>query len=386
MCLLFTFAFVTSASLPEGIENQRIWLKVKINNKSVRLLFDTGSNVSVLPFDTATKLGLRITNNISPEFAESSYFAGETSDFEINVKGSRLRTRFLVFDQRISDPSLGDGLLSWATFSPNIIRIDGDSKELMFLGAIPSSAYKWNTFPLLTNYEMLDIVVACKTNHNKVLCVDTGDPRGLALPVDEWNRWKKKHKDAPTTIELRFSPTDGFTSYRETWADEISIGPLVLHGIALAESGRGNQERLGVDYGGTLGIAGLARLNCIVDGIRGIAYIRSRHNKPNSYDHNRLGAVFVPGNGHDEHLVAVVIEKTPAYEAGIRNGDILLQLNGASISKLVSSWENGFHKPAGTRIEFVLKRGDKKFTSTAVLRDIIGVENTGRPKTIRSNF
>ena len=45
-----------------------------------------------------------------------------------------------------------------------------------------------------------------------------------------------------------------------------------------------------------------------------------------AYNHNRIGAVFVPPDEHGDNLVAHVITNNPAYNSGIRNGDLLLKV------------------------------------------------------------
>jgi C-terminal processing protease CtpA/Prc len=84
-------------------------------------------------------------------------------------------------------------------------------------------------------------------------------------------------------------------------------------------------------------------------------------------------------------LVARVIDGTPAYEAGIRNGDVLLKVGDLDATKwrtdpkvlpLSRFWES----PPGTRLEFTLKRGTTTFKKTAVLRQILSPD-TGSPGT-----
>jgi C-terminal processing protease CtpA/Prc len=92
------------------------------------------------------------------------------------------------------------------------------------------------------------------------------------------------------------------------------------------------------------------------------------------YKHNRLGAVFVPRDLQSDDLIAHVIVGSPAYEAGLQDGDILLKEDGRD----VTNWRTGGtpntpfrEQPAGTKLELTLKRGDKIFKTTAVLRNIL---------------
>jgi C-terminal processing protease CtpA/Prc len=82
-------------------------------------------------------------------------------------------------------------------------------------------------------------------------------------------------------------------------------------------------------------------------------------------------------------LVARVINGSPAFAAGIRNGDVLLKVGGLDATKwrtdpkvlpLSRFWEG----PPGTRLELTLKRGASTFKSTPVLRQILSPD-TGSP-------
>jgi S1-C subfamily serine protease len=128
-------------------------------------------------------------------------------------------------------------------------------------------------------------------------------------------------------------------------------------------------------YQATIGLTALKRLNIIIDGNHGIAFLRSKQTPPLPYEHNRLGAVFVPPDMQSDHIIAHVIVGSPAYEAGIRDGDVLLKEGEQD----VTNWRDPKIKinspfreqPAGTKLELTLKRGDKVFKTTAVLRNIL---------------
>ena len=129
-------------------------------------------------------------------------------------------------------------------------------------------------------------------------------------------------------------------------------------------------------YEATLGFAALKRLDIIIDGKHGIAYLRSKTTLPLPYAHNRIGAIFVPQDMQSNDLVAHVVNGSPAYEAGIRNDDVLLKIGELDVTKwrtdsnvlpLSRFWES----TARTKLELTLKRGDKIFKTTAILRNIV---------------
>jgi S1-C subfamily serine protease len=127
-------------------------------------------------------------------------------------------------------------------------------------------------------------------------------------------------------------------------------------------------------------LAALKRLDIIIDGKRGIAYLRPKRTPPLPYLHNRLGADFLPANSSDD-LIAHVVNGSPAYEAGIRNGDVVLKEGDRDVTKWRTDTNpppeiRPVQQPAGTKLELTLKRGGKIFKTTAVLRNILPPDAT----------
>lgn len=224
---------------------------------------------------------------------------------------------------------------------------------------------------LLTHSGTLDLSIPNGANTNRVLCIDTGSRAGVALPFADWCRWKETHSDAPLTVETATTPSDGFYVHERTWADRLAIGPLLIRGVPIEQAGPVGLARWGSQYAGTLGLAALKRLDLIVDGPRGLAYWRTREDRPQIPEHNRLGAVFVPTTEHTNQAVARVVQGSPAYEAGMRNGDILIEVDGVKVTSWHSGWLSRFLMPPGTKLRMSFTRNGERFTTTAVLRDIV---------------
>jgi hypothetical protein len=359
---------IASACLVTATE--RILLDASVNGKPAKLLFDTGSEVSAFFPAAIKRLGLVIdvapTNDIG-----NDVLLGQTRELTLKLFGTTLVTRFGI----LSYPPYGflhcDGMIGWWPLRDNIIEIDAIRKKLEFLGDSPARSRKWSRFVLSTNATTLELIAPAPDGGTGVFCVDTGEPRGLCLPRAKWQQWKKCHPQAPVTLELIFSPPDGAFFSEQAWADEISVGPVVLTGVPIASAGPYKERSLGAAYQGTLGLAALKRLKCIADGKSGFAYLQPASGRPPLYDHNRLAAMFGPTEGNTNQAVAVVVEGGPAYDAGVRNGDILLQVDGIDITGWSPSWLNRFHLPAGTKVRLKLQRSGRVFSTTATLREIL---------------
>ena len=115
----------------------------------------------------------------------------------------------------------------------------------------------------------------------------------------------------------------------------------------------------------------------IIDGPAGAAYLKPKNTPPVLYDHNRLGAVFMPLEKNSTELVARVVRASPAYEAGIRNGDVLLKVGDLDVTKWrtdpkVLPLSRFWSMPSGMSLELLLKRGNEVYKTRPLLRHILG--------------
>src|SRR5208282_4636003 len=176
------------------------------------------------------------------------------------------------------------------------------------------------------------------------------------------------HPHIPITLETAFTPDDGFFVTEEAWADQIFVGPVVLKGVPIERAGPAGATKWGAQYEGTLGLAALKRLDFIVDGNNGLAYLQAKKTRPPAHRYNRIGAIFAATTIQTNQAVARVVDGGPAYEAGVRNGDILLQVDEVTVTGWSDSWRSRFYMPTGTKLELTLKRDGRIFKTTATLR------------------
>jgi len=174
----------------------------------------------------------------------------------------------------------------------------------------------------------------------------------------------------------------GIVVREQTWADRFAFGSLELTGVTVEEDTGAGSQVVGNDHLATWGMAALKRVQLIVDGRRNVAYVKAECGPASTPEHNRLGAVFVPRDLQSQELIAHVAEGSPASEAGIRNGDVLLRSGNVDLAewrslRMDASMSGPVYPPPGTRWDLTLKRGDEVFVATVVLRDILNPSNPG---------
>ena len=363
--------------------DDRMIMEAKINGHPVLLQFDTGAADLTLFRQSAERLQLHVpalTPGLKSPPGQTPGIMSEPLEFQL---GNRtFSTQFFVVDSPTSVSMDIDGVLGWRPLRANIFAIAGVERggklrvRTAILPEAPAGVEHLWQLPLRPQSDVLILDLPGPDGHPDTMLVDTGAEDGVTLSPAKWREWKAAHPDALTTLGVYFTPSSGFVVNTVAWARELHLGPLTLTDVPVSVNLAGE-----TDHDVTLGLYALKRVNLIVDGRKGLAYFQPAAAVAPPYQHNRLGAVFVPHGPLLEPLVAQVIPGTPAAEAGIRDGDLLLKIGPRDVTHWRSSpvgfesvvfWNN----PARLTYSLTLKRGDSEFTTVVKLRDILGPQPT----------
>lgn len=365
--IILLWLFVVAANAAD----ESILVSAKINNKPVRFIFDTGCKFPVVLFPAAAKkLGLKFT---PPDYQHDKMPVGTTELCDLDFSNTHVRTSVGILDSPDYYKWNADGIIGWPAFSQNIFCLDAAKREIILLTNVPAESLTWTKLRIKT--DPLFILEIPDARSTKFVSVDTGKDRGIVLNPKKWQEWKAAHANQPTTLDASYMPVAGLVVKEESFARQISLGPLEMTDVPIMESNQ-HEMAVGSQFEATLGVAALERLDIIIDGKDGFAYLRPKKTPPLPYEHNRLGAVFVPRDLQGDDAIAHVAENSPAFDAGIRSGDVLLKIGELDVTKwrtdpnvlpLSRFWDS----PAGTKLEFTLKRDDIIFKATATLRNIL---------------
>ncbi|HEV7924667.1 MAG TPA: aspartyl protease family protein [Verrucomicrobiae bacterium] len=358
-------AIIVLLSLVFGMRaDDRIWVAVRINGKPLVLIFDTGSEGSALFPPAAERLGL--TNFPA---------VGMTEECDFSLGTNHCRMWFDVLDPPNEAGVDFDGLLGWTLWRSNILQLDAITGQIQPLETLPAEVATWTKVPLRSDFPTLALDIGDRGGPAMVL-IDTGIPGGVELSSDRWLQWRKKHANAPATLVNSFGYwTNGnrIALAEVSWASSLDLGPLHLTEVPVNDVGPARQLAGTNAYAATLGLAALKRLDFIIDGPNGVAYLRPRRTPALPFDHDRAALGFIPPASPTNRLVLRVLKGGPAYEAGIRDGDVLLTYQGNDVKRLTDFGPlGGSNGPPGTKMLCTLARGSKEVTATVVLRDLIG--------------
>ncbi len=368
-----------------GAGEDRIWITASINGKHARLYFDTGACDLELHSQGATRLGLNFIAFPKSGTNSLGIPVMKAGDCDFDFGQGVVKMPFFVADLPDTINPTEDGSIGWQTklFSQAIAKVDAASANVSLLKALPASIGEWTAWNIRTNDCIVGLEFPGQRPEASFINIDTGSSAGVMLSPSGWRRWTALHQTRARTLNAYYTKGSGLVVAEESWAGEISLGRLALRDVPVMEADATDVALSGPGFNATLGLAALRCIDLIIDGKNSIAYTRLNKVGRVAYTHNRLGAVFIPEAsvfGRGEHLVARVAADSPAFLAGIRDGDALLKYNDLDVSAwrtqpaLIPNFRGSSN---GGLLHLTLKRAEKTFQITVELKPILRPEASG---------
>ncbi len=374
---LLTFALCYCLCILARGADARIWIHGTINEQSVRLALDTGADAPVLFRSAISKLKLKVTEPpVDFQASPGEIAAGFTEPCEFRFGTGSIRGQFRVVDVPPELTPGVEGVLGWSVLKGKIVSFDAKRQEVRVNDELPGNIGDWQKFGIAKGLQDLAFSVTYDSKTNFLIHVDTGDDGGVAIHPSRWEKLADNLTNQAYTLIASYYPATGVIVRKELWADELSVGRLTLKGVPVTVEAE-EHVLTKTNFAARVGLYALRRIDLVADDKNYVAYVRPNSNSIPPYNHNRLGAVFVPPDTQSVRLLAHVAERSPAHAAGIRDGDELLKVDRLDATKwrtdpqimpLSRFWE----QPSGTILELTLRRGDQQLQKTVILKDIIG--------------
>jgi hypothetical protein len=248
---------------------ERIWIDAKVNGAPAKIFVDTGATEFYLFRPAAERIGLRL-----PETKDESpwrmYFAKDKCS--VDLPGLRKNVRPVI----VEPPSYiavgeADGFVGWKFLHNTVLQFDAARGRVI---ALPDSVGEMPGWVRLKVHKMKPLAVEL-TDH-RIVIIDTGQSGGVALPAELWRQWKQAHPRQPIKRVRLATPSVGVVEVEESWADEIEVGPIHLTNVPVQETEPWSRGMAGDRHAATFGLAALKRLELIVDGKRGFAFVQAK--------------------------------------------------------------------------------------------------------------
>jgi len=117
---------------------------------------------------------------------------------------------------------------------------------------------------------------------------------------------------------------------------------------------------------GIIGNILLERFEVILDYTRQNLYLKPTKKFDREFEFDKSGMnTLAVGPYLDQFYVVSVIDDTPAHNAGIKAGDLIVKLNGRKAKRLtLDRLNNIFAGKTGNKVRITVKRGDMKYKTT----------------------
>ncbi len=351
-------------SVPLLDDGVMIRVPVNVSGRTLDFLVDTGFSVSAIDTKYAATLGAsigdcRIESPLGVKTSLPLFRCPEMSLGGMPVRLDKIAALDLTMAQRVSGQPC-DGILGMDFFTHCIVSLDFERKLVNLYDSTPEQLKQAAVpVPLELADQRYSARVVVNRIHPLDLLVDTGDNSSLSLNSESWQMV--------------------FSSNRE---DEITT----------TVAGVGNQvTQSKVAVVGRLSIQSLGYTNLHATLIRnttdpshlGLGFFR-RHTVTFDFPHHRL--YLQPGREFSEpdrenmsglHLlredgeatVYSVDENSPAYDQGVRPGDIIASVNGQEATSLaLSAIRRTFQSEDGAPVNLRIRRGSESLEISFKLR------------------
>lgn len=219
-----------------------------------------------------------------------------------------------------------DGLLGWECIKKYVWNINYPKRSHRFFNTLPSKIKTWTKLDLVSGADYPQIA----DKHGRRIILDTGAPHAVYISKKRWNAIKLAYPDAFVSVYSGYSPAaGGFYAHECMHVSSFQLGVLELKNILLCES-FANPEVMGIpdDIDIILGYGALASRQFWLDGPGEALYFSSSSQRMADPPFNLMGGTFIQDRNGGLPMKAVVAQWSPAWNAGLRTGDILVSING----------------------------------------------------------
>jgi hypothetical protein len=228
-CLSFLYSIPFKA-------HAEIIFDARVNNKDVKLLLDTGSELTLLFNKTASRLKLNvIKRNTSSSVDPGKVRVDLTEECVFQLGSTQTKGRLHVYTPPDWFDAGVDGVLAWSTIRDNIFYFSMEGKRSEVLGELPENIESWSRWNIGPD-KQLTIQVEKSNGKQGSIFIDTGIPYGIQLNPKRWRDWRNLHSSSPTTLTAFFKPASGLVVREECWANRIDIERFSVKDVPIMQS------------------------------------------------------------------------------------------------------------------------------------------------------
>jgi predicted aspartyl protease len=337
---------------------------------TLKFLLDTGGSGSVIDKDLAIKLGLNIENAVASVSGNPSMEVGVVRDAAVHVGSIQFHRQLMATPLSQLEEIFGcelDGILGGDFVRRYVVELDYE-RDLMRIYDPTGFQYEGAGTALQLSFvegiPYVELKLALPNGKSVIgtFLVDTGGDMPALLNKQIVDR-DGLADQLPTLNETGYG-LGGKTARVALRASTLSIGPFELErpfvGIA-NDPARADQKATGL-----IGMEVLRRFKVTFDYSRSRMYLKPGPRVGEAFVYDASGLALRARRPSFSPYVSRVTESSPAQEAGLKPGDLLLELDGRSTPGLSLEVIRHVLKDPGNSHTLTLSRSGK--TIKTVLR------------------
>jgi len=377
------FRFSTGQSalkIPFELSHNLIFIRTRVNNSlPLWFLLDTGAEISVIKQSRAQSLGLQFEGTGQTEASGGSVEFLHVKNVTFSLPGADILNPTVVaiplesFERVLGRTA--DGILGADLFNRFVVEVDYVNQIINLYD--PRSYHysgRGEAIPI-TVKENIPYVHALVTQTNLgttegVFQLDTGSNSTLVLNTP----FAKTHKfiESTKTIESGGRGAGGETRSLVGRIEKVALGRFVIKKPLVRFSQDEKGELASADFSGLIGGALLRRFRVIFNYAKSQMILEANAHLAEPDEYGMSGASF-SFEAPDFSILKVseVTKDSPAAEAGLNVGDIVMAIDGKPVTKFNSEQLRQMFKQNKRTYLLDIKRGEKKFRTKITLRRLI---------------
>lgn len=364
---------VAAITVPFTLNNNHASVAVTINGISKRFLLDTGADYNVVTTQTATELGLQLSDERLPSSGGSDSIEPEpwTTVRDLAV-GSALLREAIAFVIPTPAEFTYDGILGANFFRALSPRFDYQGRLLTL---IESSAFiapnGMPAIPIKLDASGKVLVEATAAGVTGWYSVDTGAGNALTLFTPTVERYGLRTRYTPSVRMITGITVSGFDYGDVVRLPDVVIGPHRLPQVA-AEFSLAKGGLFGSDaWAGNLGAELWRRFTVTIDYPTKTMYLQANASYSDAFAGPRSG--LTPRIENGLIIVREVVSNSPAAEAGVQVGDAVISVDRQVLTATsLSALSTALRQTASTKVTLRLRAANgSERNATLLLRELI---------------